>query len=138
MAIKFWIQRKKINSQKNFLIFGNFFENILIFQIFNELCILRRWKRLKIVRIISSSDFIIMGVAPKHKRLQNNVEIFLPVAFSTSVICLKYLFNFTFLKIEKIFPEKNFMLNLAFLDRDSTVAYYKVFHGVKKITGPFI
>ena len=138
MAIKFWIQKKKINSQKNFLIFGNFFEKISIFQIFNELCILRRWKRLKLVRIISSSDFILIGVLPNHKGLQNNVEIFLPIPFSTSVICLKYLFDFTFLNIEKIFPKKNFVLNLAFLDRDSTVAYYKVFHGVKKITGPFI
>lgn len=139
--MKFWkLRYKQIYKSPETIILSKVIspKKIFIFQIFNDLCISRKWKKLKIIRIVSEHEFLIVGVIPLSNNLQNSIEIFLPLDLTESVIRIKYLFNFQSFKFIDRFFADNYIVNLACMDRDSTIAYYKISAGVKKTTGPFV
>jgi hypothetical protein len=74
---------------------------------------------------------------PNSKHLRDNLEIFLPIVLTSSVLRPKYLLNPSSLEIFKDFLKNTYILNLAFIDRDSSIVYYKISSGIKKTIGPF-
>lgn len=139
--MKFWkIKSKQAYKLQETIVLSKTisFKKILILQIFNDLCISRKWKKLKIIKTVSEHEFLIVGVIPFVENLQNSLEIFLPLDLTVSVLRIKQLFNFQSLEIIKRFFADNYVINLAIMDLDSTIAYYKISIGVKKTTGPFL
>lgn len=138
--MKIWeIKKKQTESIQTKNIFADkyFIKKILIFQVFNDLSVSRKWKKLKIIKCTSLNDFLIIGMIPNSKHLRDNLEIFLPIVLTNSVLRLKYLFNPNSLEIFKDFLKNTYILNLAFIDRDSSIVYYKFSSGIKKTIGPF-
>lgn len=139
--MKFWeTHNQKI---KNLSLKTTFFKQIQIekfttFQIFNNLCILRKWKKLKILKIPESQDFLVVGVFPASSNSNSGFEIFLPLYFNNSMIRMNFLLNSRLTIVFKKFSKNFYILNLAFIDRDGSITYYKISKGIKKTTGPFI
>ena len=139
--MKFWeTTNLKI---KNLSIKTTFFKQIslekfMTFQIFNNLCILRKWRKLKILKIPESQDFLVVGMFPGSSNSNSGFEIFLPLYFNNSIIRMDFLFDSKLTNVFKKFSKNFYILNLSFIDRDGSITYYKISKGVKKTTGPFI
>jgi hypothetical protein len=139
--MKFWIYRTKKGNQtqkKNFFFKFDNFDKVLAFKVFNDLCVTRKWKKLKIVTHKSLLGFLVIGIIPNTNGINNSLEIFLPMSFAVSSICIDGLFDLNnFRNILKFFT-KNFTFNLALIDYDSSIAYYKISDNIKKSIGPFV
>jgi hypothetical protein len=125
--MKFWVLNEK---KKKFQLSGNIWakrlkvSEVLIFQIFNDLCTVRNWKKLKIIKTKNKDEHLIIGIGSNHKNSKKNVEVFLPIVYSSSVLDLRYLSEFHFIKLFKNFVRTTFVINIAFIDRDSSLSYY--------------
>jgi hypothetical protein len=138
--MKFWKSFKfKIfyRKNKNYFFNGISVKKLMIFQIFNDLCIFRKWKRLKIIKSRESDGFIVMGIAQEFYGLKKELEVFFPLNLNTSIIRLEYLFNLELFQNFKI-PSKIFIFNISLIDGESSIAYYRISKGLKKTIGPFL
>ena len=139
--MRFWtlrFKKKKIVLFKKKIFKELDIKNFLALQIFNDLCIVRNWTRLKIIKVNEKNEHLIIGIAYNHKNSKRFIEIFLPIYFSSSILNLKNLIDFPFLKKFKKFTHEIFTVNLAFIDRDSSLSYYRISNCFKKTTGPFV
>jgi hypothetical protein len=138
--MKFWKSFKLktfYRTNKNDFFNGISIKKIMIFQIFNDLCVFRRWKRLKIIRGRENDGFIVMGIAQEFYDLKKELEVFFPLNLNTSIIRLECLFNLKVFQNFKI-PSKIFIFNVGLIDGDSSIAYYRISKGIKKTIGPFL
>jgi len=139
--MKFWnssITKMNCSFKNRIVANGVTFEKILAFQIFNDLCISRKWKRLKILKINNKKEFLIIGIIPMPGFSVEKIEIFLPIAITTSIIQTRYLFNLSLIKLLHNFLKSFYTINFGFIEWDSTISYYKVSDGIKKTIGPFL
>jgi len=139
--MKFWnssITKMNCSFKNRIVANGATFEKILAFQIFNDLCISRKWKRLKILKINNKKEFLIIGIIPMPGFSVEKIEIFLPIAITTSIIQTRYLFNLSLIKLLHNFLKSFYTINFGFIEWDSTISYYKVSDGIKKTIGPFL
>ena len=138
--MKFWKSYKiKINYRKSI---HNFFNKIsvrkiMVFQIFNDLSIFRKWKKLKIVKASENNGFIIMGISPNISNFKKELEIFFPLTLDSSLIKIDCVSEPRVFKNFKI-PIDIFNFNFALMDKDSSIAYYRISKGLKKTIGPFL
>ena len=138
--MKFWeLYKIKINYKKNTFDFFNKIsvKKIIIFQIFNDLSIFRKWKKLKILKASEISGFIILGLEPNISNFRKELEIFFPLILDSSLIKIDNVSNPRLFKNFKI-PLNIFNFNFALIDRDSSIAYYRISKGLKKTIGPFL
>jgi len=139
--MKFWnssITKMNCSFINRIVANGVTYEKILAFQIFNDLCISRKWKRLKILKINNKKEFLIIGILPMPGFSVKKVEIFLPIAITASIIQTRYLFNLSLIKLLNNFLKSFYTLNFGFIEWDSTISYYKVSDGIKKTIWPFL
>ena len=138
--MKFWKSYKiKINyrtTNHNFLNKISI-KKIIIFQIFNDLAIFRKWKRLKIIKASKVKEFIIMGISPNFSNFKKELEIFFPIALDSSLLKIDCISDPMLFRNFRI-PFDIFNFNYALMDKDSSIAYYRISKGLKKTIGPFL
>mmetsp|Transcript_22210 Transcript_22210/g.52579 ORF Transcript_22210/g.52579 Transcript_22210/m.52579 type:complete len:134 (-) Transcript_22210:956-1357(-) len=132
----FLIDRKK--KGKKFLIQPSFylltcFEKKIAFQVFLDLCLSRKWNSVKIFAPKFQSEYRILAQNPQNRE----VEIFFPIFLETGIKLNKpkaFLELCCQLSNKKIFN----VVNIAFVDPDSTIAYYRVNFVLHRASGPFL
>lgn len=115
---------EKIENQKIFSIFMSLY-------VFIDLCYFRGWKGVRLLLEPKKKFFFIIGLNPKKK---NRIEIFFPIPSN-----LKFkLGNILNLFEWKIYQKKFFFkwINLAFIEQDGTLTYYRLTFNFNKTGGP--
>jgi hypothetical protein len=108
---------------------------IATFQVYIDLCLFRGWKKIRVFYDIALNFYIIIAINPNRKK--KSLEFFFPIFSSVKIIpdiydkVLKFLNTNVLLDFSK-------KINLAFIDQDSTIAYYSMVFNVHKTLGPFI
>lgn len=138
--MKFWVSKKKKNYpiSRNIWFEGLKVSEVLIFQIFNDLCTVRNWRKLKIIKTKNKDEHLIIGIGSNLKDSKKCIEVFLPIVYPSSVLDLRCVAEFHFIKLFRNFIRNTFVINIAFIDRDSSLSYYRISDGIKKTGGPFV
>jgi len=140
--MKFWkfsILKTNCYYKTGILSNGITFEKIIAFQIFNDLCVSRKWRKLKIFKNDNKNmEFLIIGIIPAHSEHMEIVELFIPIPIAGSIVQSKFLCDFSQIKILNFFVNSLHTINFGFIDWDSTISYYRICEGIKKTTGPFL
>jgi len=98
--------------------------------VYLDLCYFRGWKGMRLIILGKSKFFYILALNPKKKK---QVEIFMPIPSNSRIKIPGIIKLFVYLK-----KKKNFMkwLNLAFIEDDGTVTYYRLVSDFTKTYGP--
>jgi hypothetical protein len=103
-----------------------------VLTVYLDLCYFRGWKGLRLIIVGKSEFFYILALNPKKKK---QIEVFMPIPSNSRIKVPGILRLFVYLK-----KKKNFMkwLNLAFIEDDGTVTYYRLVSDFNKTYGPMI
>nr|UXY86712.1 tRNA-splicing endonuclease subunit Sen15-like [Cryptomonas paramecium] len=123
---KFFEYKKKKNiSQLNLL-------NInLVFHVFLDLCLFRRWINIRLLYNTSLNFYTIFGFNPKKKK--KTLEFFFPIYCDKKIAY--NLFDFLITQTLDVVSEK---VNIAYIDQNNTIIYYYLVFNFHKISGPFV
>lgn len=101
--------------------------------VYLDLCYFRGWKGLRLINLENSKSFYIFALNPKKKK---QIEVFIPIRSNSRINFLGFHSLFVYLREEK----KIFFrwLNLAFIEEDGTVTYYRLVCDFPKTCGPII
>ncbi|AFP65479.1 hypothetical protein CMESO_311 (nucleomorph) [Chroomonas mesostigmatica CCMP1168] len=121
-----FVIKKKIPILNNFQI-------SLAFITYLDLCLLRGWKGVKIIADKQTCTYYVIGLNPKKKK--TNFEIFFPAKGKHKMNMNKISKILNFLNGNN-FKKYLKTINIAFVEQNSTIAYYRFTMNLNKITGP--
>nr|UXY88119.1 tRNA-splicing endonuclease subunit Sen15-like [Cryptomonas curvata] len=105
------------------------------FQVYIDLCLFRGWKKIRLFYDLSLNFYIVIAINPNRKK--KTLEFFFPIFSDVKIVPDVYDKVSKFLHTNALvnFSKK---INLAFVDQDSTIAYYCLVFNVHKTIGPFV
>nr|UXY87133.1 tRNA-splicing endonuclease subunit Sen15-like [Cryptomonas sp.] len=110
----------------------------LAFQVYLDLCLFRGWKHVRIVYNRLTRLYLILAFNPKKKKKKNsNFYLILFIGMDARLIpeiSKKITLIVSIYNLENISKT----VNLAFVDQDSTIAYYSLISNFHKTAGPFV
>jgi hypothetical protein len=125
-------KKNKIDNWFNLKIFYCF-RIALIFQLYLDLSLYRGWKNIKILFDDKKKNYFLISSHPKKKK--NNFEIFFPFTCDSKIDFhnIFKIFQITDTKNKALYFKK---INVAFLDQQNTITYYRVTTTLHKSNGP--
>ena len=103
----------------------------LALYVYIDLCYFRGWQGVRLISSRNNNFLFIFAINPKKN---GHLEVFFPIR-STVKLKFETLFKlFTCLRLPK---EKSLrFINIAFIEQDTTVTYYRIVKNFNKICGP--
>ncbi|ABW98063.1 hypothetical protein HAN_2g237 (nucleomorph) [Hemiselmis andersenii] len=100
-------------------------------QVYFDLCYFRGWKGVRIFYSRKKQNFFVLAINPKKNQ---QLEIFFPYKsnFKINFLNLFDLFQF-FISKKKLYLR---FFNIALVEQDSTITYYRVVSNFSKASGP--